>query len=653
MAVDVVARAMAAGKVPVTAYEYAVQAGYTGTEEQFAQDMGNSGTNATNAANSATAAAASATTAANAAGNLAPAYSASATYAVGDHVLYDGGYYVCNTAITTAEAWTAAHWTAAKVGPEITDLKTHLAETQIQTNPTARLIITSGRYWKGNVNETISDGAQNTYNKYDLIPCRSGDQFFLHVSGSSSAAPYYILDASKTILSKGSGAVNETITISDSSASYLAVNHNTNASFTPSVYLITETENQISSLQSSTNAAITNVQNEIDAVKTDLSLTQIQTNPTERLVKTSGKYWKGNVSETISTGSLGGYDKYELIRCRKGDQFHLKIRGSSSAPAYCILDQNKTILSKASESTINTTITVSDDNAYYLALNNNTNVIANPEIYLVTETRTEIATLASDITTLASDITTVSNKITYLTDFINVADMIKRVRAGSKTFSYEGMNSGYLTIIFDDGRHDLSTVASICAEYNIPLCAAIPTNALSNTCDNGDTVKEVCESIVANGGEILSHGVQSSVLTSATDYEWLKRELGTSKQILAENGFNIRGFIKPGGTGAIPWDGNNLQRFTQLFYDYANSCGDDAEYKKARIHLGYPIETLKGYIDDAALNNKWFTTFSHTLDGTEDDLNEAKFRTIIEYALSKNILFKTYAYMYDTFGTWS
>lgn len=39
-------------------------------------------------------------------------YSASATYAVGDRVRY--GYYIyeCNTAITTAEAWTAAHWTA-------------------------------------------------------------------------------------------------------------------------------------------------------------------------------------------------------------------------------------------------------------------------------------------------------------------------------------------------------------------------------------------------------------------------------------------------------------------------------------------------------------------------------------------------------------
>ena len=41
-----------------------------------------------------------------------PAYSASATYAVGDRVRYGNYMYECNTAITTAEAWTASHWTA-------------------------------------------------------------------------------------------------------------------------------------------------------------------------------------------------------------------------------------------------------------------------------------------------------------------------------------------------------------------------------------------------------------------------------------------------------------------------------------------------------------------------------------------------------------
>jgi len=37
-------------------------------------------------------------------------YDATKTYAVGDVVWYDKNYYICNTAITTAEAWTAGHW---------------------------------------------------------------------------------------------------------------------------------------------------------------------------------------------------------------------------------------------------------------------------------------------------------------------------------------------------------------------------------------------------------------------------------------------------------------------------------------------------------------------------------------------------------------
>lgn len=39
-------------------------------------------------------------------------YSTTATYAVGDLCRHDYKIYVCNTAITTAESWTAAHWTA-------------------------------------------------------------------------------------------------------------------------------------------------------------------------------------------------------------------------------------------------------------------------------------------------------------------------------------------------------------------------------------------------------------------------------------------------------------------------------------------------------------------------------------------------------------
>ena len=70
--------------------------------------------------------------------SLANAYSASSTYAVGDMVLKDGQLYECNTAISTAEAWTAAHWTAVTVGGEIATVKDGLQT--VQTEVAATLI---------------------------------------------------------------------------------------------------------------------------------------------------------------------------------------------------------------------------------------------------------------------------------------------------------------------------------------------------------------------------------------------------------------------------------------------------------------------------------------------------------------------------------
>ena len=55
--------------------------------------------------------------------NIADAYSTSATYVVGDYCIYNSQLYRCTTAITTAEAWTAAHWTEVQLGDEVGDLK--------------------------------------------------------------------------------------------------------------------------------------------------------------------------------------------------------------------------------------------------------------------------------------------------------------------------------------------------------------------------------------------------------------------------------------------------------------------------------------------------------------------------------------------------
>lgn len=54
---------------------------------------------------------------------IAPLYSSSSTYAVGDLVMYNGMLYECNTAIPSGEQWTFSHWTAASVSSELESLK--------------------------------------------------------------------------------------------------------------------------------------------------------------------------------------------------------------------------------------------------------------------------------------------------------------------------------------------------------------------------------------------------------------------------------------------------------------------------------------------------------------------------------------------------
>ena len=62
--------------------------------------------------------------------NFAGAYDSTSTYAVGDYVVYEHDLYVCNTAISTAEAWTAAHWTQTDIGSALEALGTQIGTKQ-------------------------------------------------------------------------------------------------------------------------------------------------------------------------------------------------------------------------------------------------------------------------------------------------------------------------------------------------------------------------------------------------------------------------------------------------------------------------------------------------------------------------------------------
>lgn len=94
----------------VTAYGYAKEQGYTGTEAEFAQLLADY--------------ADIAILTENLPSIVATEYSNSSTYAVGTYTLYDGLLYVCNTAVTTAENFDSTKWTEISIGSALSSCVT-------------------------------------------------------------------------------------------------------------------------------------------------------------------------------------------------------------------------------------------------------------------------------------------------------------------------------------------------------------------------------------------------------------------------------------------------------------------------------------------------------------------------------------------------
>lgn len=103
--------------------------------------------------------------------NLAPEYSSMATYAVGDLCTYKGTLYSCSTVISTAEDWTAAHWTEVNVSAKIGELKSDLK--------TIGYILNDVYDWEiGGIYST--DGSDNPY-----FPNRLRSTYYTVTSGDA------------------------------------------------------------------------------------------------------------------------------------------------------------------------------------------------------------------------------------------------------------------------------------------------------------------------------------------------------------------------------------------------------------------------------------------------------------------------------------
>ena len=79
--------------------------------------------------------------------NFAPTYSASSTYAVGKYVIYADSLYKCITAITVAEAWNVAKWSARSVGAELETANGNI--TTINTNLESSISVSTSEHVVG------------------------------------------------------------------------------------------------------------------------------------------------------------------------------------------------------------------------------------------------------------------------------------------------------------------------------------------------------------------------------------------------------------------------------------------------------------------------------------------------------------------------
>lgn len=119
---------------------------------------------------------------AGAAGVVASAYSSSKTYKVGDYAIHNSNLYRCITAITTAEAFTAAHWTQVVLADDVSDLKTDLRETETEitgkmTKVESNNLLKSDTDFEGTgyVAQNGQHGSNSAYYYTHKIPVAEGD----------------------------------------------------------------------------------------------------------------------------------------------------------------------------------------------------------------------------------------------------------------------------------------------------------------------------------------------------------------------------------------------------------------------------------------------------------------------------------------------
>lgn len=217
---------------------------------------------------------------------------------------------------------------------------------------------------------------------------------------------------------------------------------------------------------------------------------------------------------------------------------------------------------------------------------------------------------------------------------------------------WKEMDKGYITFCFDDNRDDLvNYVDIVMGEFNMPLCAAVPSSTLTRN-------NALLHKIQDRGGEIISHTKTHLVIKPfVTPWADVETQLGDSYRELTADGFNINGIILAGGTGQISVDDTEyrglIELVTNKYYKYSDKYGLSTQYWKQRNWFsGRTLDDLKKIVDTHIENKTWEVIYGHGL----SECSEETIRGLCEYLAEKEaqglVKVVTYKYMHEHFGDW-
>jgi len=280
---------------------------------------------------------------AGAIGTVASAYDASKTYAVGDYAIHNNDLYRCITAITTAETFTASHWTKIVLVDDVTDLKTDLDMVKsvavIDVSTETQISLTMNNNQSLSLMGEIITGGQNGWMVSDMVEISDYDHLIITAGSGYNHLLYAFYDSNQTFISgleSGSGVLNitnENVRIPEN-AVYFRIARNALVPCS-ATGVITAYENALSE-------TITELETETAKIK-EATVTVIN----EEIIETLSMTDNTSLSPTgeIITGGQSGWETSNLVDISSYDSLIVTAGSGYNHLLYAFYDENETFIS--------------------------------------------------------------------------------------------------------------------------------------------------------------------------------------------------------------------------------------------------------------------------------------------------------------------